>query len=414
MKSSKKATSMKFEIIFENNKSESISAKNIYEAFQKSKEKEIDFMDVKYFRPAKIYRIFKINNVSKKHIANFFRIIAFNLKISNNLPQILEQMYQNSSALSDPLKNYYPLIKELIEHGFTLSEILAKLDILDNLSLLSLRIAEKSEHIKSSKNSKDLSEQILEISENLYEQEEYKNTINNIMIKPKFLMAALLAFIIMIIVFLVPQFSYLFDNDMNLMPDSLKLLLIVSNSIKYNYIYYILGIIILFIAFAILNKNDGYLYVKQRYLLESKNGLYKTRINYRILYYMLSMLRSGSKINEIFDFFSKNFDLIYLRKEFERMTKMLNEGETLHNVLDSSHIFLDDVKTILITGYEAENLAEIIENVLSLYKRDLKRRLDKFVNSIEPIMTIIMGLVIMLILLMVFKPMYDSMTSIIS
>ena len=126
------------------------------------------------------------------------------------------------------------------------------------------------------------------------------------------------------------------------------------------------------------------------------------------------MLRSGSKINEIFDFFSKNFDLIYLRKEFERMTKMLNEGETLHNVLDSSHIFLDDVKTILITGYESENLAEIIENVLSLYKRDLKRRLDKFVNSIEPIMTIIMGLVIMLILLMVFKPMYDSMTSIIS
>lgn len=405
---------MKFEIIFENNKSESISAKNIYEAFQKSKEKEIDFIDVKYFRPAKIYRIFKINNVSKKHIANFFRIIAFNLKINNNLPQILEQMYQNSSALSDPLKNYYPLIKELIEHGFTLSEILAKLDILDNLSLLSLRIAEKSEHIKSSKNSKDLSEQILEISENLYEQEEYKNTINNIMIKPKFLMVALLAFIIMIIVFLVPQFSYLFDNDMNLMPDSLKLLLIVSNSIKYNYIYYILGIIILFIAFAILNKNDVYLYVKQRYLLESKNGLYKTRINYRILYYMLSMLRSGSKINEIFDFFSKNFDLIYLRKEFERMTKMLNEGETLHNVLDSSHIFLDDVKTILITGYEAENLAEIIENVLSLYKRDLKRRLDKFVNSIEPIMTIIMGLVIMLILLMVFKPMYDSMTSIIS
>lgn len=405
---------MKFEIIFENNKSESISAKNIYEAFQKSKEKEIDFMDVKYFRPAKIYRIFKINSVSKKHIANFFRIIAFNLKINNNLSQILEQMYQNSSALSDPLKNYYPLIKELIEHGFTLSEILAKLDILDNLSLLSLRIAEKSEHIKSSKNSKDLSEQILEISENLYEQEEYKNTINNIMIKPKFLMAALLAFIIMIIVFLVPQFSYLFDNDMNLMPDSLKLLLIVSNSIKYNYIYYILGIIILFIAFSILNKNDGYLYVKQRYLLESKNGLYKTRINYRILYYMLSMLRSGSKINEIFDFFSKNFDLIYLRKEFERMTKMLNEGETLHNVLDSSNIFLDDVKTILITGYEAENLAEIIENVLSLYKRDLKRRLDKFVNSIEPIMTIIMGLVIMLILLMVFKPMYDSMTSIIS
>lgn len=405
---------MKFEIIFENNKSESISAKNIYEAFQKSKEKDIDFMNVKYFRPVKIYRILKINSVSKKHIANFFRIIAFNLKINNNLPQILEQMYQNSSALSDPLKNYYPLIKELIEHGFTLSEILSKLDILDNLSLLSLRIAEKSEHIKSSKNSKDLSEQILEISENLYEQEEYKNTINNIMIKPKFLMVALLAFIIMIIVFLVPQFSYLFDNDMNLMPDSLKLLLIVSNSIKYNYIYYILAIIILFIAFAILNKNDGYLYVKQRYLLESKNGLYKTRINYRILYYMLSMLRSGSKINEIFDFFSKNFDLIYLRKEFERMTKMLNEGETLHNVLDSSHIFLDDVKTILITGYESENLAEIIENVLSLYKRDLKRRLDKFVNSIEPIMTIIMGLVIMLILLMVFKPMYDSMTSIIS
>lgn len=405
---------MKFEIIFENNKSESISAKNIYEAFQKSKEKDIDFMNVKYFRPDKIYRILKINSVSKKHIANFFRIIAFNLKINNNLPQILEQMYQNSSALSDPLKNYYPLIKELIEHGFTLSDILAKLDILDNLSLLSLRIAEKSEHIKSSKNSKDLSEQILEISENLYEQEEYKNTINNIMIKPKFLIAALLAFIIMIIVFLVPQFSYLFDNDMNLMPDSLKILLIVSNSIKYNYIYYILAIIILFIAFAILNKNDSYLHVKQRYLLESKNGLYKTRINYRILYYMLSMLRSGSKINEIFDFFSKNFDLIYLRKEFERMTKMLNEGETLHNVLDSSHIFLDDVKTILITGYESENLAEIIENVLSLYKRDLKRRLDKFVNSIEPIMTIIMGLVIMLILLMVFKPMYDSMTSIIS
>lgn len=391
-----------------------MSAKNIYEAFLKTKDANIDFMSVKYFRPAKIYRILKINSVRRKDIANFFRIISFNLKINNNLPQILEQMYQSSSALSDPLKNYYLLIKDLIEHGFTLSDILSKLDILDNLSLLSLRIAEKSEHIKTSKNSKDLSEQILEISENLYEQEEYKSTISNIMIKPKFLMLALIAFIIMIIVFLVPQFSYLFDNDTNLMPDSLKLLLIVSNSIKYNYIYYILGIIIIVILSIILNQNDKFLYFKQKYLLESKNGLYKSRINYRILYYMLSMLKSGSKVNEIFDFFSKNFDLIYLRTEFERMTKSLNEGETFQNVVNSSHIFLEDVKTILITGYESEHLVEIIENVLSLYKRDLKRRLDKFVNSIEPLMTIIMGLVIMLILLMVFKPMYDSMTSIIS
>lgn len=405
---------MKYEIIFEDGKSKSVSAKNIYEAFLKTKDANIDFMSVKYFRPAKIYRILKINSVRRKDIANFFRIISFNLKINNNLPQILEQMYQSSSALSDPLKNYYLLIKDLIEHGFTLSDILSKLDILDNLSLLSLRIAEKSEHIKTSKNSKDLSEQILEISENLYEQEEYKSTISNIMIKPKFLMLALIAFIIMIIVFLVPQFSYLFDNDTNLMPDSLKLLLIVSNSIKYNYIYYIIGIIIIFILSIILNQNDKFLYFKQKYLLESKNGLYKSRINYRILYYMLSMLKSGSKVNEIFDFFSKNFDLIYLRTEFERMTKSLNEGETFQNVVNSSHIFLEDVKTILITGYESEHLVEIIENVLSLYKRDLKRRLDKFVNSIEPLMTIIMGLVIMLILLMVFKPMYDSMTSIIS
>ena len=405
---------MKYEIIFEDGKSKSVSAKNIYEAFLKTKNSNIDFMSVKYFRPAKIYRILKINSVRRKDIANFFRIISFNLKINNNLPQILEQMYQSSSALSDPLKNYYLLIKDLIEHGFTLSDILSKLDILDNLSLLSLRIAEKSEHIKTSKNSKDLSEQILEISENLYEQEEYKSTISNIMIKPKFLMLALIAFIIMIIVFLVPQFSYLFDNDTNLMPDSLKLLLIVSNSIKYNYIYYIIGIIIIFILSIILNQNDKFLYFKQKYLLESKNGLYKSRINYRILYYMLSMLKSGSKVNEIFDFFSKNFDLIYLRTEFERMTKSLNEGETFQNVVNSSHIFLEDVKTILITGYESEHLVEIIENVLSLYKRDLKRRLDKFVNSIEPLMTIIMGLVIMLILLMVFKPMYDSMTSIIS
>lgn len=405
---------MKYEIIFEDAAAKSVSAKNIYEAFLKTKDSNIDFMSVKYFRPAKIYRILKINSVRRKDIANFFRIIAFNLKINNNLPQILEQMYQSSSALSDPLKNYYLLIKDLIEHGFTLSDILSKLDILDNLSLLSLRIAEKSEHIKTSKNSKDLSEQILEISENLYEQEEYKSTISNIMIKPKFLMLALIAFIIMIIVFLVPQFSYLFDNDTNLMPDSLKLLLIVSNSIKYNYIYYILGIIIIVILSIILNQNDKFLYFKQKYLLESKNGLYKSRINYRILYYMLSMLKSGSKVNEIFDFFSKNFDLIYLRSEFERMTKSLNEGETFQNVVNSSHIFLEDVKTILITGYESEHLVEIIENVLSLYKRDLKRRLDKFVNSIEPLMTIIMGLVIMLILLMVFKPMYDSMTSIIS
>lgn len=405
---------MNYEIIFEDAAVKSVSAKNIYEAFLKTKDSNIDFMSVKYFRPAKIYRILKINSVRRKDIANFFRIIAFNLKINNNLPQILEQMYQSSSALSDPLKNYYLLIKDLIEHGFTLSDILSKLDILDNLSLLSLRIAEKSEHIKTSKNSKDLSEQILEISENLYEQEEYKSTISNIMIKPKFLMLALIAFIIMIIVFLVPQFSYLFDNDTNLMPDSLKLLLIVSNSIKYNYIYYILGIIIIIILSIILNQNDKFLYFKQKYLLESKNGLYKSRINYRILYYMLSMLKSGSKVNEIFDFFSKNFDLIYLRTEFERMTKSLNEGETFQNVVNSSHIFLEDVKTILITGYESEHLVEIIENVLSLYKRDLKRRLDKFVNSIEPLMTMIMGLVIMLILLMVFKPMYDSMTSIIS
>lgn len=405
---------MKYEIKFIDGKSESIRAKNVYEAFLKIKENNIDFMNVRYFGPSPLFRALKINNVRKKDIANFFRIISFNLKINNNLSQILEQMYNNSSAISDPMKYYYLLIKDLIEHGFTLSDILAKLDILDNLSLLSLRIAEKSEHIKTSKNSKDLSEQLLEISENIYEQEEYLSSVKNMMIKPKFILVVLLMFIIMVIVFLVPQFSYLFDDDINLMPDSLRLLLLLSNSIKNNYIYYIAFIVIIFALIAILNTKDKFLFIKQKYKLDSKNGLYKTRVNYRILYYILSMLKSGYKINEIFDFFSKNFDLIYLRKEFEKMTIKLNEGETFQNTINSSNIFLDDVKTILITGYESERLIDIVENVLVLYKRDLKRRLDKFVNTIEPLMTIVMGILIMLILLMVFKPMYDSMSSIIS
>ncbi|WP_215492722.1 hypothetical protein [Fenollaria sporofastidiosus] len=62
---------MKYEIIFEDAAAKSVSAKNIYEAFLKTKDSNIDFMSVKYFRPAKIYRILKINSVRRKDIANF-------------------------------------------------------------------------------------------------------------------------------------------------------------------------------------------------------------------------------------------------------------------------------------------------------------------------------------------------------
>lgn len=55
---------MKFEITFEDGRTKSLRAKNIYEAFKLTKEKDIDFMHVKYFRPAKIYRAIKIDRKS--------------------------------------------------------------------------------------------------------------------------------------------------------------------------------------------------------------------------------------------------------------------------------------------------------------------------------------------------------------
>lgn len=63
---------MKFEITFEDGRTERLRAKNIYEAFQLTKDKDIDFMHVQYFRPAKIYRALKINSVSKKAYCKLF------------------------------------------------------------------------------------------------------------------------------------------------------------------------------------------------------------------------------------------------------------------------------------------------------------------------------------------------------
>jgi type IV pilus assembly protein PilC len=94
----------------------------------------------------------------------------------------------------------------------------------------------------------------------------------------------------------------------------------------------------------------------------------------------------------------------------EEMQKTIQAGNTVAKALEEHAIFPGVVIQMAASGEQVGKLPEMLGKGVDIVDRDIDRRIDALVIKLEPLLTLVIGLVVGSVLIGIYLPMFDYMT----
>ncbi|HVC50070.1 MAG TPA: type II secretion system F family protein, partial [Burkholderiales bacterium] len=118
-------------------------------------------------------------------------------------------------------------------------------------------------------------------------------------------------------------------------------------------------------------------------------------------------MQSGMPIVAAMGLIAKVVDNDYLSLKIELMRDAVARGESILQTARSSGVFTPMVIQMIAVGEESGAIDELMQEVAELYEREVKYDLETLNAQIEPILIIVLGVLVLVVALGVFLPIWD-------
>lgn len=206
-----------------------------------------------------------------------------------------------------------------------------------------------------------------------------------------------------LIINVIPSFAEIFSDNNNLLPLQTRILLGFSNFIYKNYLFIILGILLLVSITLIYNRK----YPKTFHSFLLKSSYYKMTKSMNLSFNMELLLGSGLTVDRSLEIISKMEKNVSLKEKYQGILAKLKAGEHLYKSFLEAEFFSNILLSMIRVGEESSNLKEIFSIMSSYYEEELNSRNQKFLGLMGPILIIIMALIIGFIVLSIALPIFD-------
>ena len=348
---------------------------------------------------------FKSKKVPRSELINF----SFQMQqLTKSGVSILDGLHDLKETVTDGrMKEVISSIIVEIEGGKTLSQSLETFpDVFDNIYVTLIKVGEQSGNI---------SEVFYDLAETIKWHDELVSHTKKIMIYPTIVTVVVLSVVTFLMVFLIPQLIPFIKNIGGEIPLHTRALIVTSDALV-NYWYLIFGIPILaFIALKVASKRNE----KVKYKVDSiklKIWLFgplllKTNLA-RFSNYFAMMYRSGLTVLESLKIAENLVNNVVLSKAIVDSRSHIEEGAQISDSFKSVDIFPPLIVRMLKVGENTGALDDALVNVSYFYNREVTETIDKLEAAITPLLTVILGVIMMWIMSAVLGPVYDSLSKI--
>lgn len=292
-----------------------------------------------------------------------------------------------------------------IEGGKTFSEALQEFpESFDEVYITLVKVGEESGRI---------SEVLYDLAENLKWQDELISHTKRIMIYPTIVTLVVIGVVTFLMLYLIPQLIPFIKDIGGVIPLHTRALIATSHFMG-SYWYLIFGIpIISSMALKIwANKNEA---VRYR-LDEIKLRLYifgplilKTNLA-RLANYFSMMYSSGLTVLDALKISERLVNNAVLSKSVVDARSHIEDGDLISESFKQVNIFPPLVIRMLKVGENTGALDEALNNVSYFYNREVRETVDKMEAAITPVITVVLGAVMLWIMSAVLGPIYDSLS----
>jgi MSHA biogenesis protein MshG len=226
---------------------------------------------------------------------------------------------------------------------------------------------------------------------------------------PSFVVAVMAAAIVIINLFVIPAFQKVFDGFGAELPLMTRILIGFSSLMTAGWPY-LLGAAVLgwFGVRAWIGTVEGR-YTWDRILLRLPiAGKIMTKATLsRFARSFALALKSGVPVVEAMVVVASTVENAYVGRAVARMREGVERGDSLMRTAAASHIFTPVVLQMIAVGEESGSLDEMLSEVADFYQQDVEYELKTLSSQIEPILIVFLGIVVMVLALGVFLPIWD-------
>ena len=380
-----------------------IEADNLLDLEKRLSGMGLDLINYQQKKPSLIN--FKSKGITRKDLINF----TFQMQqLTKSGVSILDGLGDLKDSVPEGrMKEMLMGLSDEIQGGKTFSGALAEFpEIFDSVYITLVQVGEESGRI---------SEVLHDMAETLKWHDELIAHTKKIMIYPAIVTVVIAAVVTYLMIELVPELIPFIEDLGGEIPIHTRALLATSSFLG-NYWYIVFGMpVLLFITATQLAKRKP----KVRMLIDRlKLRLYifgplilKTNLA-RFANYFAMMYASGITVLDGLKISEMLVNNAVLTQSIRDVRERIADGGQISESFDAVNVYPPLVIRMLKVGENTGNLDEALLNISYFYNREVQESVDKMEAAMTPVLTIILGGIMLWIMSAVLGPIYDSLSKI--
>ena len=337
--------------------------------------------------------------IKPDELINFNRDLHTLLSAGIGIYPSLTMLYERTTKKS--MKSMIQDILQSVESGSSFSEACEKHPKI--FSPFYIRMAKVGEEIGN------LEQMLQQISVQMSKDLEVKRKIKGAMMYPSMVLVVAILAVIGMFTFLIPAMKGLFTNIGGKLPPLTAAMIHISDFIKGDWWELLLGAFVIIGAFVWYGKTPRGKMARDSFLIKVpilkdvniQGTMARTTRNLALL------LGGGISITDALDLIIQTSDNHIYKKAFMQLRTDVNDGLLLSQAMKNQPIFPTLISQVVGVGELTGKLEPNLDAIADFYETETDRAVARATQMLTPIMTLLIGGIVLVIALSMYQPMYS-------
>ena len=260
-------------------------------------------------------------------------------------------------------------------------------------------------------NTGKLDDAFLQLSFYLEREQETRKQIKAATRYPLFVIFAIVIAMIIMNLVVIPIFADMFTSLGAELPLMTQILLATSHFFvtKWHIMLIGVGALIYFLRRYLQTPKGQYQWDRNKLRLPVVGTIFERTLLGRFSRSFSMMLVAGVPMTAALNLVAEAVNNSYMADRIITMRKSIEKGENLSRVAASSKLFTPLVLQMINVGEETGRVDELLTEVAEFYEREVDYDLKSLTAKIEPILIAIVAVMVLVLALGIFTPMWDMM-----
>jgi len=345
-----------------------------------------------------LFETIKINDLSL-FTRQLSTMIGAGLPIVRSF-KILEEQTKNTH-----LRKIAGQVKEDLEEGLALNEALARHPKAFSPMYVSM--------VRAGETGGSLDIVLQRLADTLERDREINSKIKSASVYPVMVMSIAILVVVLILMFVMPIFVESYISTGTELPAFTQFFLTISYFLKDYFLLLLLGVFVLVLGLKAWGRTpSGRLLFDYFYLKMPIAGTVVNRVAVsRFTRILGTMIRSGVPILQALEVLQGVVSNRVIGDAVGRARKSIREGQSLAAPLAATGVFEPMVSQMIAVGEETGALDDILERISVFYDNEVTLAVDAMLKSLEPVMVIFVAIVIGMIIVATYLPIFNILST---